>query len=234
MEGFNTFGMGNGEESDYDEELNENNDVPAENSETFEANDARTLFLTSHNYFHFTSFQSSSLADLAGVSVIFSGSGPSVLGSISSSGIYDFVFSVELLTSIALSLTLKILFQISRVMVLDYSELSGVRVFQFSMASLFFVWGKLNERPKKCRGSNEEGWPLGLQPLNARVGLARNRDFLESISFNTLISGSPTCSTNCSSDDDDGMKEIASTFKIMFEHSIVQMRLMVQGTTSSR
>ncbi|KAF4378645.1 hypothetical protein G4B88_031249 [Cannabis sativa] len=164
MEGFNTFGMGNGEESDYDEELNENNDVPTKNSETFEANDARTLFLTSHNYFHFTGFQSSSPADLAGVSVIFSGS-----------------------AQVFLDLFLRL----------------------------------------------EEGWPLGLQPLNARVGLARNRDFSESISFNTLISGSPTCSTNSSSDDD-GMKEIASTFKIMFEHSIEQMRLMVQGTTSSR
>ncbi|KAF4368745.1 hypothetical protein CsatB_029809 [Cannabis sativa] len=46
----------------------------------------------------------------------------------------------------------------------------------------------------------EEGWPLGLQPLNARVGLARNRDFSGSISFNTLITGSPTCSTDSSSD----------------------------------
>ncbi|KAF4400284.1 hypothetical protein G4B88_019493 [Cannabis sativa] len=38
MEGFDTFGMGNGEESDYDEELNKNNDVAAENAGTFEAN----------------------------------------------------------------------------------------------------------------------------------------------------------------------------------------------------
>ncbi|KAF4400881.1 hypothetical protein G4B88_004424 [Cannabis sativa] len=34
--------------------------------------------------------------------------------------------------------------------------------------------------------------------------------------------------------DDDGMKEIASTFKTMFEHSIEQMRLMVQGTTNDK
>ncbi|KAF4391120.1 hypothetical protein F8388_009542 [Cannabis sativa] len=189
MEGFNTFGMGNGEESDYDEELNENNDVPTKNSETFEANDEFAC-ISPYSLSH-----KPQLLPFHWFSVIFSGRfgrsfshllwfGPSVLGSISS--------SVELLTSIALSLslTLKILFQ-------------------------------------------EEGWPLGLQPLNARVGLARNRDFSESISFNTLISGSPTCSTNSSSDDD-GMKEIASTFKIMFEHSIEQMRLMVQGTTSSR
>ncbi|KAL5581014.1 hypothetical protein UlMin_013456 [Ulmus minor] len=46
----------------------------------------------------------------------------------------------------------------------------------------------------------EEGWPLGLQPLNARVGLGRNGDFSGSISFNTLITGSPTCSTDSSSD----------------------------------
>ncbi|KAF4367017.1 hypothetical protein G4B88_013575 [Cannabis sativa] len=38
MEGFDTFGMGNGEESDYDEELYENNDVAAENVGTFEVN----------------------------------------------------------------------------------------------------------------------------------------------------------------------------------------------------
>ncbi|PON44158.1 60S Ribosomal protein [Parasponia andersonii] len=46
----------------------------------------------------------------------------------------------------------------------------------------------------------EEGWPLGLQPLNARVGFARTRDFSGSISFNTLLTGSPTCSTDSSSD----------------------------------
>ncbi|KAA8543893.1 hypothetical protein F0562_021930 [Nyssa sinensis] len=44
----------------------------------------------------------------------------------------------------------------------------------------------------------EEGWPLGLQPLNVRVGLVRNRDFSGSISFNTLLSGSS--STDSSSD----------------------------------
>ncbi|GMY10853.1 hypothetical protein FCV25MIE_06092 [Fagus crenata] len=46
----------------------------------------------------------------------------------------------------------------------------------------------------------EEGWPLGLQPLNVRVGLAGNRDFSGSVSFNTLITGSPTSSTDSSSD----------------------------------
>ncbi|KAK9154284.1 hypothetical protein Sjap_001764 [Stephania japonica] len=46
----------------------------------------------------------------------------------------------------------------------------------------------------------EEGWPLGLQPLNMRVGLVRSRDFSGSISFNTLITGSPSSSTDSSSD----------------------------------
>ncbi|XP_057488360.1 uncharacterized protein At3g17950-like [Actinidia eriantha] len=46
----------------------------------------------------------------------------------------------------------------------------------------------------------EEGWPLGLQPLNVRVGLVRNRDFFGSASFHTLLSGSPTSSTDSSSD----------------------------------
>lgn len=45
----------------------------------------------------------------------------------------------------------------------------------------------------------EEGWPLGLHPLNVRVGLARNGDFSGSISFNTLLTGSPTSSTDSSS-----------------------------------
>ncbi|XAR60580.1 hypothetical protein NMG60_11034012 [Bertholletia excelsa] len=46
----------------------------------------------------------------------------------------------------------------------------------------------------------EEGWPLGLQPLNVRVGLVRNRDLYGSASFHTLLSGSPTSSTDSSSD----------------------------------
>lgn len=49
----------------------------------------------------------------------------------------------------------------------------------------------------------EEGWPLGLQPLNARVGLPRNNggdNNLGSVSFNTLLTGSPTSSTDSSSD----------------------------------
>lgn len=46
----------------------------------------------------------------------------------------------------------------------------------------------------------EDGWPLGLQPLNVRVGLVRNRDMNGSVSFNTLLTGSPTSSTDSSSD----------------------------------
>ncbi|KAL3839536.1 hypothetical protein ACJIZ3_024127 [Penstemon smallii] len=48
----------------------------------------------------------------------------------------------------------------------------------------------------------EEGWPLGLQPLNVRAGhLVRNRDLNgSSLSFNTLLSGSPISSTDSSSD----------------------------------
>lgn len=46
----------------------------------------------------------------------------------------------------------------------------------------------------------EEGWPLGLQPLNVRIGLARIGDFSGSISFNTLLTGSPSSSTDSSSD----------------------------------
>ncbi|KDP44227.1 hypothetical protein JCGZ_05694 [Jatropha curcas] len=46
----------------------------------------------------------------------------------------------------------------------------------------------------------EEGWPLGLQPLNVRIGLPRNGEFSGSVSFNTLLTGSPTSSTDSSSD----------------------------------
>ncbi|KAL2899006.1 hypothetical protein RDABS01_007487 [Bienertia sinuspersici] len=47
----------------------------------------------------------------------------------------------------------------------------------------------------------EEGWPLGLQPLNVRIGLGRTRDYFGSMSFNTtMLTGSPTSSTDSSSD----------------------------------
>ncbi|KAK6935875.1 hypothetical protein RJ641_032905 [Dillenia turbinata] len=46
----------------------------------------------------------------------------------------------------------------------------------------------------------EDGWPLGLQPVNVRAALARTRDFSGSISFNTLLTGSPSSSTDSSSD----------------------------------
>ncbi|EEF21793.1 conserved hypothetical protein, partial [Ricinus communis] len=45
----------------------------------------------------------------------------------------------------------------------------------------------------------EKGWPLGLHPLNMKVGLPKNGDFSGSVSFNTLLTGSPTSSTNSSS-----------------------------------
>ncbi|TYG67766.1 hypothetical protein ES288_D05G102100v1 [Gossypium darwinii] len=46
----------------------------------------------------------------------------------------------------------------------------------------------------------EGGWPLGLQPLNVRLGLARNHDYSGSISFNTTLTASPTSSADSSSD----------------------------------
>ncbi|KAK7325004.1 hypothetical protein VNO77_29015 [Canavalia gladiata] len=46
----------------------------------------------------------------------------------------------------------------------------------------------------------DEGWPLGLQPLNSRIELVRNSDNGGSISFNTLLTGSPSSSTDSSSD----------------------------------
>ncbi|MBA0774489.1 hypothetical protein Gotri_009696 [Gossypium trilobum] len=46
----------------------------------------------------------------------------------------------------------------------------------------------------------EGGWPLGLQPLNVRLGLARNHDYSGSISFNTTLTASSTSSADSSSD----------------------------------
>lgn len=48
----------------------------------------------------------------------------------------------------------------------------------------------------------EDGWPLGLRPLNTRVGLFRSRDFSGSISFSTLATGSSSSSSLSSSDFD--------------------------------
>ncbi|KAI3995850.1 hypothetical protein MKX01_020385 [Papaver californicum] len=52
----------------------------------------------------------------------------------------------------------------------------------------------------------EDGWPLGLQPLNAIVGLVRNHHdaafSARSMSFNTLLTFSPSTSTVFSSDID--------------------------------
>ncbi|XP_039044397.1 uncharacterized protein At3g17950-like [Hibiscus syriacus] len=47
----------------------------------------------------------------------------------------------------------------------------------------------------------EQGWPLGLEPLNARMGLVRNADFSGSISFTTLITASSPSSSCISSSD---------------------------------
>ncbi|PON76136.1 hypothetical protein TorRG33x02_243380 [Trema orientale] len=46
----------------------------------------------------------------------------------------------------------------------------------------------------------DEGWPLGLRPLNARLGLMRSLDLSGSASFNTLLTASPTSSIISSSD----------------------------------
>lgn len=42
----------------------------------------------------------------------------------------------------------------------------------------------------------DDGWPLGLHPLNVRVGLVRSRD----LSFSTLLTRSTTSSADSSSD----------------------------------
>ncbi|GAB2274358.1 hypothetical protein Dimus_009122 [Dionaea muscipula] len=46
----------------------------------------------------------------------------------------------------------------------------------------------------------EEGWPLGLPPLNVGIGLERARDYRGPLSFNTILTCSPTSSTASTSD----------------------------------
>lgn len=46
----------------------------------------------------------------------------------------------------------------------------------------------------------EDGWPLGLRLMNARVGLAGNHDLSASVSFNTLRTHSPSSFNDSSSD----------------------------------
>lgn len=70
----------------------------------------------------------------------------------------------------------------------------------------------------------EDGWPLGLlQPMNARViGLGRNHDRNGSISFSTLITGSPPSSSTDSTSDLDSQ----STGSFFRDRSITLGSLM--------
>ncbi|KAF8010722.1 hypothetical protein BT93_J1384 [Corymbia citriodora subsp. variegata] len=72
-----------------------------------------------------------------------------------------------------------------------------------------------------------EGWPLGLQPMNVRAGLGRNdrEHSAGSISFNTLLTGSPTSSTDSSSDLD-----TESTGSFFHDRSITLGSLMGAST----
>ncbi|ONI03372.1 hypothetical protein PRUPE_6G253600 [Prunus persica] len=67
----------------------------------------------------------------------------------------------------------------------------------------------------------DEGWPLGLRPLNARVGLIRSRDFSAgSVSFSTLVSGSPTSSIAASSSSSSSDLDTESTGSFFHDKSI--------------
>ncbi|KAL4333331.1 hypothetical protein GQ457_07G034660 [Hibiscus cannabinus] len=67
----------------------------------------------------------------------------------------------------------------------------------------------------------EEGWPLGLQPVNVRLGLARNHEYSGSTSFNTSLTASPTSSADSSSDVD-----TQSTGSFFHDNSITLGRLI--------
>ncbi|XP_031485095.1 uncharacterized protein LOC116254121 isoform X2 [Nymphaea colorata] len=67
----------------------------------------------------------------------------------------------------------------------------------------------------------EDGWPLGLQPLSRRVGLGGNRDLSEPISLDTWVTGSPTSSSVSSSD-----LETQSTGSSFHENSVTLGNLL--------
>ncbi|PON38562.1 hypothetical protein PanWU01x14_311440 [Parasponia andersonii] len=68
----------------------------------------------------------------------------------------------------------------------------------------------------------DEGWPLGLRPLNARLGLMRNLDFSGSASFNTLLTASPTSSTISSSDlDSETAKTLFSVVRTLSKSPVL-------------
>ncbi|KAI0512112.1 hypothetical protein KFK09_012751 [Dendrobium nobile] len=48
----------------------------------------------------------------------------------------------------------------------------------------------------------QEGWPLGLQPLSLRLGLIRNFDLFDSVSFSSANTGSSRSTSLTSSDFD--------------------------------
>lgn len=71
---------------------------------------------------------------------------------------------------------------------------------------------------------------MGLEPLNVRVGVLRNGDINGSLSFNTLLTGSPTSSAFSSSDLDTEVSlssmcifllDFSRTFTLIFNASDV-------------
>ncbi|KAK7272074.1 hypothetical protein RJT34_28456 [Clitoria ternatea] len=79
----------------------------------------------------------------------------------------------------------------------------------------------------------DEGWPLGLQPLhNGRIELVRNSENAGSISFNTLLTGSPSSSTDSSSDLDTESTTLGS---LMGVSSTVELsRESLRGTKTTQ
>ncbi|MED6124786.1 hypothetical protein PIB30_062221 [Stylosanthes scabra] len=60
----------------------------------------------------------------------------------------------------------------------------------------------------------EEGWPLGLRLLNARIGMVRNNngDFSGSVSFTTILTSSTTTTPSIDSSSDLDTQEVSNNF----------------------
>ncbi|XP_022143721.1 uncharacterized protein LOC111013562 [Momordica charantia] len=85
----------------------------------------------------------------------------------------------------------------------------------------------LPRRSSQVMAQQDDGWPLGLRLLNARVGLLGDRDFSAgSISFNTLPTGSLSSFTDSSDLDSE------STGSFFHDKSITLGSLMDDSSSS--
>ncbi|KAJ8457842.1 hypothetical protein OPV22_030768 [Ensete ventricosum] len=95
-----------------------------------------------------------------------------------------------------LLLTVKIQYKPKHGLILSITERSGLLVVSHAV-SVIPVSSSMGGG--RAFSTAEGGWPLGLQPVNVRIGFVRNVGFSGSHSFRTLIAASPSSSSSSSS-----------------------------------